>query len=186
MTDEKIIHLFTTRDQRGVVEIHKKYGGYCFKIANSILENQEDAKECVNDTLMKTWNSIPPAKPNHLKLFVAKITRNLAFNVYKAKHALKRGGGETEAVLEELQECIAGNHDVEAHMAAEELKKTINDFVRTLPEREGNIFIRRYFYVEPIKAIAGRYLLSESNVRVILNRTRAKLKERLEKEGYLV
>ena len=113
MTDEKIIHLFTTRDQNAVAEIDKKYGSYCFQVASNILSNREDSEECVNDTWMKTWNSIPPAKPNHLKLFVAKITRNLAFNVYKVKNAQKRGNGETAVVLEELSECLAGKDDIE-------------------------------------------------------------------------
>ena len=133
---------------------------------------------------MQTWDSIPPTHPVHFNLFLAKIVRNLSFNKYRNKYTQKRGRGEIALVLEELEECLAGHSDVEALYIVEELQETINTFVRALPEREGNVFIRRYFYSDSIKDISDRYRMSENNIRVMLNRTRNKLRDRLEKEGY--
>ena len=166
MTDEKIIQLYFNRDEKAIEETSIKYGSYCYKIANNILRNRQDSEECLNDTWMQTWDSIPPTHPVHFNLFLAKIVRNLSFNKYRNKYTQKRGRGEIALVLEEL-------------------KETINTFVRALPEREGNVFIRRYFYSDSIKDISVRYRMSENNIRVMLNRTRNKLRDRLEKEGYL-
>lgn len=107
MTDEEIVQLFFQRKEEAVQEISKKYSSYCFKIANNILNNREDSEECVNDTWMQAWNTIPPTRPKYLRLFVAKIVRNLSFSRYKLKNAKKRGSGEMILVLEELEECIA-------------------------------------------------------------------------------
>ena len=185
MTDEEIVQLFFQRKEEAVQEINRKYGSYCFKIANNILNNREDSEECVNDTWMQTWNTIPPTRPKYLRLFVAKIVRNLSFSRFKLKNAKKRGSGEMMLVLEELEECIAGQSDVETLYIAGELQTAINEFVNNLPEKEGNIFIRRYFYAESMKDISRRYAVSENNVRVILSRTRAKLRVKLKKEGYI-
>lgn len=185
MTDDKIIQLFFQRKEAAIEETHRKYGAYCFKIANNILNNREDSEECLNDTWLKTWNLIPPTRPVHFNLFLAKIVRNFAINRYRSKHTHKRGKGEMALVLDELEECIAGQADVETLYVAEELQSTINKFVRRLPERDGNVFIRRYFYTDSIKDISNRYHISENNVRVMLNRTRNKLRIELEKEGYI-
>lgn len=184
MTDEKILELFFQRNEVAIAETNRKYGAYCYQIANAILNNPEDAEECLNDTWMKTWYSIPPAQPIHFRLFLAKIVRNISFNKYKAKYAKKRGEGELALVLEELEECIASQSDVESVFLAEELQETINTFVCNLPEKEGNIFIRRYFYLDSVKDISKRYHLTENHVSVLLNRTRNKLKTVLQKEGY--
>lgn len=185
MTDEKIIQLFFQRNEVAIEETYKKYGSYCFKIANNILNNIEDSEECLNDTWMKVWDSIPPTHPLHFNLFLAKIVRNLSINKYRAKYADKRGKGEIALVLDELEECIAGRSDIEAHYVAGELQSTINKFIRGLPEKEGNVFIRRYYYADSIKDISNQYHISENNIRVMLNRTRKKLRIRLEKEGYI-
>ena len=185
MTDDKIIQLFFQRKEVAIEETQKKYGSYCFKIANNILNNREDSEECLNDTWLKAWESIPPTRPTYLNLFLAKITRNFAINTYRSKHTHKRGKGEIALVLDELEECITGETDVETLYIAEELQSSINKFVRGLSEKDGNVFIRRYFYADSIKDISNRYHISENNVRVMLNRTRNKLKLRLEKEGYI-
>ena len=185
MTDDKIIQLFFQRKEVAIEETQKKYGSYCFKIANNILNNREDSEECLNDTWLKAWESIPPTRPAYLNLFLAKITRNFAINTYRSKHTHKRGKGEITLVLDELEECITGETDVETLYIAEELQSSINKFVRGLSEKDGNVFIRRYFYADSIKDISNRYHISENNVRVMLSRTRNKLKLRLEKEGYI-
>lgn len=186
MQDDEIMDLYLKREEAAISETEKKYGGYCHKVAENILHNKEDSEECVNDTWMKAWLAIPPARPTHLKLFLAKITRNLSFNRYKEKHAGKRGCGEMTEVLDELEECLYGSSDVETDYMAKELHDTINNFVRSLPERDRMVFIRRYFFVESISEIAKRHGLSESNVCVVLYRSRGKLKKQLEKEGYLL
>ena len=106
MKDEDIICLFFRRNEDAIFQTQKKYGSYCFFVANTILRNQENSEECLNDTWLETWNAIPPQKPNTLKLFVAKITRNLALDKYRKQHALKRGRGEITLILDELQEWV--------------------------------------------------------------------------------
>ena len=184
MEDEKIIALYFSRDEQAVAETDKKYGAYCFTLANSILSNREDAEETVSDTYLKTWHAIPPRKPSVLKMFLAKITRNLAFSRWRGLTAEKRGGGEVNLVLEELSGCLAAPERVEDRLNAKELAKTICCFLNTLPQREQDIFLRRYFFVEETEAIAGRYAMKRSTVLRTLSRTREKLKVYLSEEGY--
>ncbi len=185
MTDERIIDLYCRRQEAAIRETAAQYGNYCFRVADAILKNREDSEECVNDTWLCAWNSIPPAVPRSLRMFLAKITRNLSFNLYQKKRTAKRGGGEIAAVLDELGECVADRADVEGEIQARELGRSINRFVHGLPERDGNVFIRRYFFTESPGVIARRYELTENHVSVILNRTRRALKAHLEKEGYV-
>lgn len=185
MEDSEIIALYWQRSPDAVSETDKKYGAYCFAIAENILHNAEDAEECVNDTWLRVWNAMPPQRPNVLRLFLARITRNLAFDRFRARSAEKQGGGEMALVLDELAECLGGGTSTEAAFEAGELREYIQRFVRALPERDGNVMARRYFFAEPVADIAKRYGLSENNVTVILSRTRKKLKAHLLKEGYL-
>ena len=184
MEDSQIIELYWQRNTDAITKTNSKYGAYCFTIANNILHSKEDSEECVNDTWLRAWNAIPPQKPGKLQIFLAKITRNLSFNRYNARMAEKRGGGEILFVLDELAECLAGESDVENAYQLKELNQCIRLFVRRLPARDGNVFVRRYFFTDPVAAIAKRYGLTENNVMVILSRTRKKLKAHLIKEGY--
>ncbi len=183
LEDSQIIELYWQRSADAISETAGKYGAYCFAIADNILRSAEDSEECVNDTWLRAWNAIPPQRPKALRLFLAKITRNLSFDRYHAQTAEKRGGGELALVLDELGECLGGG-DTEAAYEAQELRRSIQRFVRALPEREGNVLVRRYFFAEPVADIAKRYGLTENNVMVILSRTRKKLKNHLLKEGY--
>lgn len=184
MKDDAIIDLYFQRDENAILESDIKYGGYCRAIAGNILRSREDTEECINDTWFKAWNAMPPTRPDVLKLFFAKITRNLSFDKYKKMNAQKRGGGEIDIALSELEECIAAHSNVENEVNAKELENSVNRFLDTLPERERNIFLRRYFYVEKSGAIAQRYNLAPNHVSVILARTREKLKKHLTDEGY--
>lgn len=186
MEDEAIIKLYFDRDERAVQETDRKYGRYCFTLANGILHSDQDAEETVSDTWLKAWNVIPPKKPAVLKLFLAKITRNLAFTRWRSYNTEKRGGGEMALVLEELEDCVAAPGGVEDHMNGKELALAIRAFLDTLPEREQNIFLRRYFFVEESEAIAQRYGMKRATVLRTLSRTREKLKAYLIKEGYAV
>ncbi len=184
MEDEKIIQLYFDRNEQAVVETDRKYGGYCFTLANTILNNREDAEETVSDTYLKTWHAIPPRKPEVLKMFLAKITRNLSFSRWRSLSAEKRGGGTMELVLEELDACIPAPEMVEDHLNGKELAKAIRCFLNTLSQKEQDIFLRRYFFVEETPVIARRYGMKPATVLRTLSRTREKLKNYLTREGY--
>lgn len=185
MTDTDIIDMYFARDQRAVEETQKRYGRYCYSIAQRMLDNKEDSEECVNDALLSVWNSIPPNRPKFLNLFLAKLTRNKALDRIKTENAKKRGGNEVNLIYEELSECIGDGRDIESELLAKELSRAINDFTAELPEREGDILIRRYFFMESVKNIAEEYEMTPGNVSVSLNRTRAKLRKYLEAKGYI-
>jgi len=184
MNDNRIIELYWQRSGDALAASEAAYGSYCRTVAQHILHSPEDAEECFNDALLKAWNAIPPQKPQSLKLFLARITRNLAINLWKEQAAEKRGGRETALVLEELAECLESETDVEEEVLARELRACIRDFADGLPEREGCVFARRYFFLDPVAAIAERYGMTENHVMVTLSRTRRKLKKRLIKEGF--
>ena len=183
--DGEILALFEARNEDAIAKIAEKYGGYCRSIAYRIVGNEEDAEECVSDAYLRAWNAIPPAKPAKLRLFLAKITRNLALHRFQKNSASKRGSGEIDAVLEELEECLTDGETPETALLAAELQKCMNEFVRGLPRREGDLFLRRYFFTEPISAIAARFGMRENAVAVSLCRTRGKLKKHLKKDGFL-
>ena len=184
MEDNAILDLYFARDELAITETDRKYGGYCYSIAYRILNSEEDSEETVSDTYLRAWNAIPPQRPTFLKLFLAKITRNLAFTRWRKLSATKRGGGATELVLEELSECIPGPERVDDQLNAWELAKTIRGFLNTLSRREQDIFLQRYFYAEDADTIAHCYGMKRANVNLILSRTRAKLKSYLMQEGY--
>ena len=168
-----------------MAETHKKYGGYCFALANTILCNREDAEETVSDTYLKTWQAIPPKKPQVLKMFLAKITRNLSFSRWRKLSAEKRGGRVMELVLEELDACIPAPGKVEDSLMGKELAKAVRCFLNTCPEREQDLFLRRYFFLEETQSIANRYGMKPATVLRTLSRTREKLKTYLTREGYV-
>ena len=184
MDDKVILDLYFARNEEAIAETERKYGCYCYSVANRILNSNEDSEETVSDTYLQAWNSIPPHRPNFLKLFLAKITRNLAFSRWRKQTAEKRGGGETELVLEELAGCIPGTEQIDDQLNAKELAKAIRLFLGTLPEREQDIFLQRYFFVDDTDTIADRYGIRRTHVNLILSRTRAQLKTYLTQEGY--
>lgn len=184
MEDREIVDLFFARDEQAIVQARRKYGEYCYSIASRILNNHEDSEETINDMLLHAWNSIPPQSPQILKLFLAKITRNLAFSRWRKSAAMKRGGGEITLVLEELEGCVSSAECVDDQLNAKELAGVISKFLETLPKRDHDIFLQRYFYMDDANTIAARYGMKRSNVNLILSRTRKRLKTYLMKEGY--
>lgn len=185
MDDQEIIQLYFNRDEQAIHETGRKYGTYCYSIASNILGSHEDSEECVNDTWLRVWNAIPPAKPVRFRSFLARITRNAAIDQCRRRNAGRRIKGNMQDVLEELEDCLPDHDTVESMAEARELEQLINRFLHSLPERECNIFLRRYFYAESTAEIARRYQLRKSNVAVILSRTRKKLKDYLTREEYL-
>lgn len=184
MRDDEIIALCFGRDEKAIEEISEKYGAYCRKVSENVLRNPEDSEECFNSALLAFWNCVPPEKPENLKIFLAKITRNLALNKLREKNTGKRGGSETTLIFDELSECIPSGENVEENFIAKELGENINRFAKSLTDRERNIFVRRYFFMESAEEIGKRYSISVGNVAVILHRIRKKLKKHLEREGY--
>lgn len=183
MDDSKIIELYMSRSEQAISETSEKYGRYCYCIAYGILHDDKDAEECVNDTYLRAWNSIPPNRPNRLQTFLGKITRNLSLNRWEKLSAEKRGAGQIPVILDELAECIPDGKDTEHTVDSMIIRDVLNRFLNNLPTKTRKIFVRRYWYMSSVKEIADEYGLSESNVTVILFRTRKKLKNLLGKEG---
>lgn len=184
MEDNQIIELYWNRSENAISETDKKYGEYCSYIANNILQNKEDSIECLNDVYLNTWNTIPPKRPNVLKLFLAKITRNVAINKYKNLRAKKRNSN-MELVLEELEDCISNNESVENIIEYNELVTFLNEFIEKLPINKKKIFLDRYWYLNSIKDISLKNKISENNVKVILYRLRNELKDFLIERGII-
>ena len=186
MDDIKIIELYWNRSENALAETSKKYSRYCHHISFNILHNNQDAEECVGDTYLRAWNAMPPQSPNRLSTFLGKITRNLSLNRYKQYGAEKRGLGQTELVLSELEDCIPSMADVEQTTDEIVLVEAINTFLATLPREKCIVFVRRYWYLSAINEIALQYDMSESKVKSMLFRTRNELKLYLEKEGIII
>lgn len=184
MNDEKIIELFQKRDEQAIRECMALYGNYCRTIAAGILKDPADVEETVADTWLSAWASIPPHIPKYLRLFLGRITRNHAISAWRRNNAPSRGR-EIVLALEELGECVSSKDTPETAVSAKELEQKITTFLKAEPAARRKVFLRRYFYLEDIPAIAYRYGLSESNVRMMLSRTRQKLKKYLIQEGYI-
>ena len=173
MQDVQIIELFFARDQQAIMATSDKYNNYCMRIAMNILHNEGDSEECVNDAYLATWNSIPPQRPDSLSAYIARITRNLAINRYKAKMAERRGGGEFAVSLDELDECVA---DQASSLTEENLGELISKFLYTQSKETRQVFVRRYFYNDSIADIVHRFGMSESKAKSMLHRTRTSLR----------
>jgi len=185
LEDMQIVKLYWDRDPAAITQTAEKYGRYCAAIANNILENPEDAKECVNDTYLQAWNAMPPHRPRLLSTFLGKITRNLSLNRCEKNRAEKRGGRETAAVLDELRECVAGTTDVEQEITYKELVDTINTFLKMLSPQKRSIFVCRYWYCDSISSIARQHRMKETAVSMLLHRLRAKLYQYLSERGFV-
>lgn len=183
MDDRQIIQLYHERSEAALSETAEKYGKYCHTIAYNILYNKEDTEECVNDTYLKAWETIPPQNPDKLSVFLGKITRNLALDKYRYYNREKRKAGQTELVLDELSECIPAADSVEQTVSDKLLVEVLNRFLEELSKDKRRIFLQRYWYLRSIGEIAAEFAMSESKVKMMLLRMRGKLKQVLEKEG---
>ncbi len=185
MEDREIIELFWARDERAVEEASRKYGRYCRVIACNILGDERDAAECVNDAWLRAWNSIPPHKPENLKAFLGRLTRCARLNRWRDEHSQKRGSGQIGPAYEELSECIPDRDRADEALREKELVRAIDRFLADLPETERGVFVRRYWYFDPVAEIAKRFGFSQSKVKTTLWRLRKKLLEALRNEGVL-
>lgn len=184
MEDEKIIDLYWDRDQTAITETEQKYGRYCGRIAQNILHDAEDSKECINDTWLRAWNSMPKERPAILSAFLGAITRNLSLDCYRRKHSAKRGGGVMPCIYDELHGCVGGE-EPSCHVEQGELVAALNRFLAGMDKENRVIFVRRYWYMDDIHAIALQLKVSESKVKSSLFRTRKKLHVYLEQEELL-
>lgn len=184
MDDAKIVQLYWDRSEQAIPATADKYGSYCTSIAKNILGNHGDAEECVNDTYLNAWNSMPPHRPSTLSTFLGKITRNLSLNRYKHNTADKRGGSQAAVVMDELAELISDTDSVEQEIDRKELIKAIDTFLGTLSAEKRTIFVRRYWYFDNVSDIAFRFGMTENHVSVTLNRLRLKLHNYLLERGF--
>ena len=186
MEDAAIIELYWSRSEAAIEKTDEKYGGYCRAIAYHILENREDTEECTNDTYFKVWNTIPPQRPSMFRAFLGKIARNTALKRYDRNHAGKRGGGETAILLSELEECVPAPNNAERECESAELSRAVSEFLYRQDELSRNLFVRRYWYAEKLSAVCQAYGITLSQGKSTLYRVRERLKEYLEKEGFIL
>jgi RNA polymerase sigma-70 factor (ECF subfamily) len=186
MEDDQIVFLYWERDETAIAETEKKYGNYLSKIAYRILADQEDTKESVNDTYWKAWNSMPPHKPNVLSTYLGKITRQTAIDLFRKRNSDKRRASEYAVSLSELEDCISTGDVTEQSVDVHLLAESISRFLRGLSPEAGNIFVMRYYFLDPIQEIAAHYGMSQSKVKSMLHRTRIALKNHLEQEGFAI
>lgn len=184
LSDEEIIELYWNREERAISETDTKYGRYLFTIAYNIVHDRLDCEECLNDTYLGTWNSIPPHRPNIFQIFLARIARNIAVDRYREKTASKRIPSEMTVSLDELNECLSYDPSVEEDTLVKGISSVLNEFLKTLPEREKFTFVCRYYYADSVENIAKMLQVTERTVFRDLAKTRARLKELLEKAGF--
>lgn len=186
MDDIQIIDLYWARAEDAISETEKKYGRYCHSIAYRILRSEEDSEECVSDTYLKAWESMPPRRPSALKLFLGKITRNISLDRFDRRFAEKRGYGEVPLALDELRECVPSEDAAERAVEDMTLAEIFDRFLDGLTAETRKIFVLRYWYLYSIREIAGACGLGESKVKMSLMRSRGKLRELLEKEDITI
>ena len=184
MKDEQIVALYWDRNEDAIRETEQKYGAYLSKIAYNILSDFEDSKECVNDTYLKAWNSMPTHRPSVLSSYLGKIARQLSIDVFRKKHALKRYASEYSLSLSELGDSFSDDSDPEREVDAILLDEAVNAFLRTRSEEARNTFIGRYYFFDSLKSIADYCGMPETTVKSMLYRTRQELKAYLVKEGF--
>ena len=180
MDDKQIIRLFFERSEQAITELSQKYGDLCMTIARSILNDHQDAEECVNDAYLGAWNSIPPQSPDPLRAYICRIVRNRSLKKLRANTAIKRGS-QFEVSLSELEDCIPDN-SMDEQLSISELSAQINAFLAALPKDDRLMFVKRYWFSESISELADAFGITENNVSVRLSRIRGKLHQYLNRE----
>lgn len=184
MEDSRIVELFLARQETAVAAAQEKYAPYCLAVARRILGNDRDAEEAVNDALLAAWNSIPPQRPEVLSSYLAKLTRRIAIDRVRRNTADKRGAGEWDLALEELEDVLSGRADPAGELEAKDLEDSVGRFLQSLPDSDRLLFLARYWHFRPMADIARSLNCREGAVRTRLHRLRRKLKDQLGKEGY--
>lgn len=181
MNDREIIALYNARDERAIYETDRKYGSFCMSISIGILQNRQDAEECVNDTYLHTWNSIPPKQPSVLRTYLGKLIRNLSIDKLRTARRHKRNQ-ELTLSLEEVKDILTATEGI----SDGDFSDLLNSFLSTLPDRERRLFVGRYWYMYSVNQLAEGYSITPNAVSKQLARTREKLREFLAERGYTV
>ena len=186
MEDQAIVALYWQRDESAIQETQQKYGPYLLKIAYQILSSREDSEECVNDTYLKAWGSMPPHRPGTLSTYLGRITRQRSIDLFRTRHRDKRGGSEYALSLTELEDCVSGGdttgEEVDLHLLAEAMER----YLRGLSPDARTVFLGRYWFLDPLRDVAASHGFTEGKVKSLLYRTRQGLRAHLEKEGFTV
>lgn len=185
MEDSQIVALYWQRNESAIDRTEKKYGRYLTKIAYNILADREDSLESVNDTYLAAWNSMPPHKPSVLSTYLGKLTRRISIDLFRKKNTQKRGCGEYTLSLQELEDQISSGDTTQQAINMQLLSEAIARYLRSVSEESRNVFIGRYYYLDPVKTVAGYCHISESKAKILLHRTRQGLWEHLKKEGFV-
>lgn len=183
MEDNEIVKLYLMRSEEALQKTAEKYGAYLKSVAVNIAGSEQDAEECVNDTYLSAWNSIPPHQPAVLKTYLCKLCRNHALMRLRYNNAARRGGGQVPAALEEIEELIPGETGDEEQSKA--IREAVGSFVKELSDTERCVFLARYFRFSDIKTVSAEYGFTQSKVKMILKRCRDKLKKKLERQGLM-
>lgn len=184
MEDEEIIRLLFARSEQAVAELAQKYGPLCGRLARNLLGSDQDAEECLNDTWLAAWNTIPPAKPELLRAYLCRLTRNIAISRYHGTRAAKRDR-QYDRALDQLEGCLASRLTTEGELEAKELAQAIGRFLDTLDRENRVLFVRRYWYADPVAELGRQMGIGGAAVSARLFRVRRQLKHYLEQEGML-
>ena len=182
MEDLDIVNLIYNRNDLGIEELRRKYNDLLYSLAFNVLNNNSDSDECVNDTYLKVWKTIPPYKPTYLKSFVCKIIRQISIDKYRSNNRKRN----KETSLNELDYDISSSYNLDSEFYKNELVNLINLFLEKLDIETQVLFIRRYFLNESVKSLSSRFNITETNISVKLSRVKNKLKKYLELEGYKI
>lgn len=186
MDDDHIVDLYLRRDEDAIRNTTEKYGSRLRTLAQGIVCDRQTAEECESDTYMEAWNTIPPHEPrSYFYAFLARIVRHISLNCCRDRSRLKRSAFICE-LSAEMEQCIPAPDDAACRMEENALRDAINGFLGSLSTEKRNMFLRRYWYLEPIADIAKRFGVSESKVKTTLFRCRNGLRDYLEQEGYTI
>lgn len=185
MEDNIILDLFFARDEQAIQEVDKKYGPLCHKLSRNILNNEQDAEECVSDSYLALWNTIPPQRPDPLVSFLCRIVRNRSIARYQTNTAAKRNSAY-DAALSEIEPCIPSPDDPQSKLEAKDLTRLLEQFLDSLSRENRVIFLRRYWFSDTYADIAKQVGLTEKNVSVRLTRIRAQLRTHLIRNEVLI
>ena len=186
MKDQDIVNLYWDRNENAIHQTQMKYGAYLSNVSYNILADFEDSKECVNDTYLAAWKSMPENRPNNLATYLGKITRQISIDVFRKRHREKRYASEFAISFDELGDSFTDGVTPEQQLNAKLLDEAINRFVSALPDMAQKTFVGRYYFFDSLKEIASYCGMTESKVKILLFRTRQKLKLYLKKEGFEV
>ena len=184
MEDAEIVELYWARNEDAITQTKAKYGAYLNRVAYNILSDLEDSQECVSDTLLAAWRSMPNNRPKNLRTYLGKITRQVSIDLYRRRNRMKRYASEYAISLEELGDSFTDGRTPEDELNARLLTETVNCFLRTLPDEARNTFIGRYYFFDSLQAVARYCGMSENKCKSLLYRTRQSLKSYLQREGF--